>query len=106
MNVICSHPVSLARQLSFEPGTQTKESRHPMESQFKPVEKEEKIMLPLNEPITKYSARLIRKQLLSGGRKLNRADRRYLKHMVDYGKLLDAEAFHILLNLLLSGPQD
>ena len=104
MNVICANPA--AKQHCFEPETYTKASRNHMESQFKRVEKEEKIMLPLNEPITKFSARLIRKQLLSGGRKLNKADRRYLKHMIDYGMLLDAEAFHILLNLLLSGPKE
>lgn len=80
-------------------------SRKLMESPKPNSKKEMKCMFALNEPITKYSARLIRKQMLAAGG-LNKADRRYLKHMIEYGKLLDAESFHILLNLLLTGPQD
>ena len=105
MNLI-SVPPAMNAMAMYEPET-IKASRKVMESPVRIQENnKEAIMLPLNEPITKYSARLIRKQLLAGGRKLNKADRRYLKHMIDYGKLLDGESFHILLNLLLSAPQE
>jgi hypothetical protein len=61
-------------------------------------------MLSTNEPVTKYSARLIRKQMLAAGG-LNKADRMYLKHMIEEGQLLDDESFYILLNLLLTAPR-
>lgn len=60
-------------------------------------------MMAPNEPVTKYSARLMRKQMLAAGG-LNKADREYLKHMIEHGELLDGESFYILLNLLLTAP--
>lgn len=106
MNAFCV-PRTFAAMTNEESGTLTyTASRKIMESPQTKQSKESKSMFPLNEPITKYSARLIRKQMLAGGRRLNKADRRYLKHMIDYGRLLDAESFHILINLLLTAPQE
>ncbi len=105
MNVFCVPPAFAAMSV-YEPVSYCKASHELMESPALEQKKEMKSMFALNEPITKYSARLIRKQMLAGGRSLNKADRRYLKHMIDYGRLLDAESFHILLNLLLTAPQE
>ena len=62
-------------------------------------------LFSLNEPITKYSARIIRRQMLAGGR-LSKNDRRLLRELILRGNLLDEESFHILLNLLLTGLQE
>lgn len=83
-----------------------KDSKGRMVSQAAKNPRENESMFPLNEPVTKFSARLIRKQMLAGGRKLSKADRRYLKHMIDYGKLLDSESLFILLDLMLCAPQE
>lgn len=105
MSISCVPQAS--KLLNFQPAGINKESHKHMVSQ---LEKKEEIdraaMYPLNEPINKYSARLIRKQMLAGKRRLSKSDRLYLKHMIDYGRLMDRESLHIFLNLLLAGPQE
>lgn len=59
-------------------------------------------LLADNEPITKYSARVIRRQILADGH-VSKAERKFLRDALDHGNLLDDESFHILLELLLTG---
>lgn len=58
----------------------------------------------INEPITKHSARILRRRMLS--RPACREDRRYIRELLLHGNLADEESFHILLNLLLTGLQE
>lgn len=65
---------------------------------------ETEMMFAVNEPITKHSARVIRKQILRDGY-VSKAERRFLRTVLESGNLLDDEAYHILLNLLLNGKR-
>jgi hypothetical protein len=76
-----------------------------MESATETPKEVMKPLFALNEPITKHSARIIRRQMLAAGH-VNKEDRRFLRELIMHGNLLDEESFHILLNLLLTGLQD
>lgn len=58
-------------------------------------------LLADNEPITKHSARVIRRQILADGI-VSAEERRFLRQALECGNLLDDEAFHIFLDLLLT----
>lgn len=66
------------------------------------IEAEATKMFAVNEPITKHSARLMRKQMQAAGGP-TRADRQLIKQVIEHGNLLDDEAFYVLLDLLLNG---
>jgi hypothetical protein len=57
-----------------------------------------------NEPITKHSARVMRRQILAEGH-VNKRAREFLKRVLTSGNFLDDGSFHILLNLLLNGKR-
>ncbi len=59
-------------------------------------------ILAENEPITKHSARILRKQILADGH-VSKGEREFLRAVLDHGNLMDDESFHILLDLLLTG---
>lgn len=59
-------------------------------------------ILAENEPITKHSARILRKQILQDGH-VSKREREFLKAVLERGNLIDDESFHILLDLLLTG---
>jgi hypothetical protein len=61
-------------------------------------------MLADNEPITKYSARVLRRQIMADG-SVSKEERRFLRHALEHGNCLDEESFHILLELLLTGKR-
>lgn len=62
-------------------------------------------LLADNEPITKYSARVIRRQILADGH-VSKEERRWLRSTLDHGNLLDDESVYILLDLLLTGKRE
>ena len=57
-----------------------------------------------NEPITKYSARVLRRQILSDGY-VSKREREFLKGVLTNGNLMDDGSFHILLDVLLNGKR-
>ena len=59
-------------------------------------------ILAENEPITKHSARILRRQILQDGH-VSKRERAFLKSVLSNGNLMDDEAFHILLEVLLNG---
>ncbi len=59
-------------------------------------------MLATNEPITKHSARILRRQILSDGH-VSKAERHFLHEVLDHGNLMDDEAYFVLLDVLLNG---
>ena len=59
-------------------------------------------ILAENEPITKHSARVLRRQILADGH-VSKTERQFLKSVLTNGNLLDDESFHILLEVLLTG---
>jgi hypothetical protein len=59
-------------------------------------------LLAENEPITKHSARVMRRQILSDGH-VSKSERQYLKKVLEDGNLMDDGSFYILLDLLLNG---
>lgn len=61
-------------------------------------------MLADNEPITKYSARVLRRQIMADG-EVSKEERRFLRHALEHGNCMDEESFHILLELLLTGKR-
>lgn len=69
-----------------------------------PIEQYQETILSENEPINKYSARVLRKQILSDGY-VSKRERAFLKGVLSNGNLMDDEAFHILLDVLLNGKR-
>ncbi len=61
-------------------------------------------ILAENEPITKHSARVLRRQILADGH-VSKREREFLKKVLDHGNLMDDESFHILLEVLLTGKR-
>lgn len=103
MNVFCMPQVmtvmTVDEPLSYKASLRLMES--PARNQTKTLET--RSIFAQNEPITKYSARVIRRQMLTGG-KIDRADRQFLRNVIEKGNLLDDESLHVLLNLLLTSP--
>jgi hypothetical protein len=75
-----------------------------MSPQQLPLESDSEPMFAENEPITKYSARVLRRQILADGY-VDERERQFLKNVLTRGNLMDDGSFHILLNLLLNGPR-
>ncbi len=69
-----------------------------------PMEPELETMLSENEPITKHSARVLRRQILSDGH-VSKAERHFLHEVLDHGNLMDDESYYILLDVLLNGKR-
>lgn len=61
-------------------------------------------ILAENEPITKHSARILRRQILADGH-VSRRERKFLRAVLENGNLMDDESFHILLDVLLTGKR-
>lgn len=59
-------------------------------------------ILAENEPITKHSARVLRRQILSDGH-VSKREREFLRKVLDKGNIMDDEAYYILLDVLLNG---
>jgi hypothetical protein len=62
-------------------------------------------LLAENEPINKYSARILRRQILSDGH-VSQRERQFLKNVLTNGNLMDDGSFHILLDVLLNGKRN
>jgi|688.fasta_scaffold1110749_2 hypothetical protein len=75
-----------------------------MNAHENPVEMEFEPMFAENEPITKHSARVLRKQILSDGH-VSKKERQFLHDVLERGNIMDEEAFHILLDVLLNGKR-
>lgn len=73
------------------------------EESFEPVMDMETILAE-NEPITKHSARILRRQILADGH-VSKRERDFLKAVLTRGNLMDDESFHILLEVLLTGKR-
>lgn len=69
----------------------------PVEAEFEPIYAE-------NEPITKHSARVLRKQILSDGH-VSKRERKFLHDVLEKGNIMDDEAYYILLDVLLNGKR-
>lgn len=69
-----------------------------------PIEPDIETILAENEPITKHSARILRRQILQDGH-VSKRERAFLKSVLANGNLMDDEAFHILLEVLLCGKR-
>ncbi len=67
-----------------------------------PIEPDFETILSENEPITKHSARILRKQILQDGH-VSKRERAFLKDVLDHGNLMDDESYYILLEVLLNG---
>lgn len=61
-------------------------------------------ILAENEPITKHSARILRRQILQDGH-VSKRERAFLKSVIEDGNLMDDGSFHILLEVLLNGKR-
>jgi hypothetical protein len=61
-------------------------------------------MMSENEPMNKYSARVLRRQILSHGH-VSKRERQYLREILTHGNLMDEGSFHILLDVLLNGKR-
>ncbi|MBX9685493.1 MAG: hypothetical protein K2X27_02250 [Candidatus Obscuribacterales bacterium] len=68
------------------------------------LEPDVETILADNEPINKYSARILRKQILQDGH-VSKRERDFLKAVLTGGNLMDDESFYILLDLLLNGKR-
>lgn len=78
-----------------------------IEQNFGPVpnfEPDLETILSDNEPITKHSARVLRKQILQDGH-VSKREREFLRDALDHGNLMDDESFYILLDVLLNGKR-
>lgn len=74
-----------------------------VEHNFEPNNIEDiETILADNEPITKHSARILRKQILQDGH-VSKRERAFLRDALDHGNLMDDESFYILLDVLLNG---
>lgn len=69
-----------------------------------PIEPDIETILAENEPITKHSARILRRQILQDGH-VSKRERAFLKSVLTKGNLMDDESFHILLEVLLNGKR-
>lgn len=69
-----------------------------------PMQPDVETMLADNEPITKHSARILRRQILQDGH-VSKRERAFLKNVLENGNLMDDESFHILLEVLLNGKR-
>ncbi|MBX9572353.1 MAG: hypothetical protein K2X77_25885 [Candidatus Obscuribacterales bacterium] len=76
-----------------------------IEQNFEPnFEPDFETILADNEPITKHSARILRKQILQDGH-VSKREREFLRDALDHGNLMDDESFYILLDVLLNGKR-
>jgi hypothetical protein len=75
-----------------------------MSRQRIPAKSDNQAIFAENEPITKYSARVLRRQILADGH-VDEKERQFLKNLLESGNLMDEGAFHIILNLLLTGKR-
>jgi hypothetical protein len=78
-----------------------------IEQNFEPnpsLEPDLETILADNEPITKHSARVLRKQILQDGH-VSKREREFLRDALDHGNLMDDESFYILLDVLLNGKR-
>ena len=69
-----------------------------------PRQIENETIFASNEPINKYSARILRRQILADGL-VSKREREFLKQALTEGNLLDDGSFYILLDLLLNGKR-
>lgn len=74
------------------------------ETSAEPMEPDFETILSENEPITKHSARILRKQILQDGH-VSKRERAFLKDVLDHGNLMDDESYYILLEVLLNGKR-
>lgn len=74
------------------------------ETPAEPMEPDFETILSENEPITKHSARILRKQILQDGH-VSKRERAFLKDVLDHGNLMDDESYYILLEVLLNGKR-